>query len=78
MSKTPTDLADAPRVGARVEIPVHYDAWMQGARYGVVAWRVSGRPGRSAYVKVKLDNPRIKRQLKVWALDWPYLKVLEG
>lgn len=61
-------------VGKRIEIPVHYDMWMQGAHYGTV--RSVGALGD--YVKVKLDHPCAKRQLKVWAIDYDYVKVLEG
>jgi hypothetical protein len=63
-------------VGKRVEIPVHYNMWMRGARFGkVTGWR-NGKDGQSAYVFVKLDHPQAKRSLKVWALDWDYMKVV--
>ena len=61
-------------VGRRVEIPVHCDLWMQGARFGEVVSFHPGAPGKSAFVKVKMDNPRIQRLLKVWAPDWQYMK----
>jgi len=58
-------------VGKRIQIPVHYDAWMRGARYGVVtSWR-SGKPGQSDYISVKLDCIPNKR-LKIWRMDIDY------
>jgi hypothetical protein len=63
-----------PPKGTRVEIPVHYDRWMQGARFGVVTVYRHGRDGQSDYVKVKLDHPQVRKQLKVWRHDWPYMK----
>ncbi len=57
-------------VGKRVEIPVHYDMWMRGARFGEVTAFHHGKEGRSAYVIVKFDHPQAKKRLKVWALDW--------
>ena len=64
-----------PHVGDRIEIPVHYDWWMRGARYGVVTARRAGKPGQSAYVSVKLDAlPTNARRVKVWALDWVYCR----
>ncbi len=62
-------------IGKRVEIPVHYNKWMQGARYGEVTAFRQGKPGTSAALLVKLDKAP-KTRLKVWALDWPYLKVI--
>ncbi len=63
-------------VGKRVEIPVHYDMWMRGARFGrVTGWR-KGKPGKSCYVMIKLDHPQARKAQKVWALDFDYLKVL--
>jgi hypothetical protein len=64
-------------VGKRIETPVHYDMWMRGARFGqVTAFRHSNQAGTSDYVLVKLDHPQAKRRLKVWSLDWDYVKVL--
>ena len=59
-------------VGKRVEIPVHYDLWMRGARFGQV--RSVGRDGE--FVKVALDHPQVRRQLKIWRIDYDYMKVL--
>lgn len=70
-----TDTEARSLVGKRVEIPVHYDLWMRGAQHGTVRSYHAGAPGQSAYLKIKLDHPQVKRQLKVWALDWDYMKV---
>jgi hypothetical protein len=64
-----------PAIGSRVEIPVHYDMWMRGARMGVVTAFRNGQSGQSDYVLVKLDHPQAKKSLKVWRLDWDYMKV---
>ena len=63
-------------IGKRIEIPVHYDLWMRGARFGTVTKAGPSKPGQSAYVYVKMDHPQVKRRLKLWALDWDYCKVL--
>ena len=60
-------------IGHRVEIPVHYDAWMRGARFGTVTAFRHGALGQSDYLLVKLDHPQIKQRLKLWRPDWPYL-----
>ena len=65
-----------PPIGARVEIPVHYDMWMRGARFGEVTGFRHGKNGTSAYIFVKLDHPQAKRRLKVWALDWEYMRIV--
>lgn len=65
-------------VGKRIEIPVHYDLWMRGARFGRVTAFRNGKPGQSDYVLVKMDHAQVKRRLKLWRLDWDYAKVLEG
>ena len=62
--------------GKRIEIPVHYDMWMRGARFGVVTGFVAGKLGSSDYVTVKMDDPGVKKRLKLWRSDWPYAKVL--
>lgn len=61
-------------VGRDVEIPVHYDMWMRGARLGRVVSAHKGKPGESAYVKVRLDHPQAKKLLKVWQHDFPYMR----
>jgi hypothetical protein len=60
-------------VGKRIEIPVHYDMWMRGARFGRVT--KIGKDG--AFVYVQLDHPQAKRSLKVHRLDFDYVKVLD-
>lgn len=68
-------------IGKRIEIPVHYDLWMRGARFGKVvglAWDHSlpgGRPIVRA-IRVKLDHPQVRRQLKIWRTDLDYIKVV--
>ncbi len=59
-------------VGERVEIPVHYDAWMRGAKFGLVT---SVAPS-GGHVHVKMDHPQIRRTVKVAAADLPHMKVL--
>lgn len=56
----------------RVEIPVHYDMWMRGARFGRVT--AIGKGGEFVYVR--LDHPQVKKPLKVWRIDFEYMKVL--
>lgn len=63
-------------VGKRIEIPVHYDMWMRGARCGRVTQYRTGKTGQSDFVFVKMDNPQVTRQLKLWRPDWEYVKVL--
>jgi hypothetical protein len=65
------------QIGDRIEIPVHYDWWMRGARYGVVTSTRGGKTGIAAYAYVKLDAlPTNARRLKVWAMDWSYCKLV--
>lgn len=63
-------------VGKRVEIPVHHDMWMRGARTGVITSVGKGKPGVSAFVRVKMDHPQVRRRVRVWAIDWEYMKLL--
>ena len=63
-------------LGTRIEIPVHYDMWMQGARFGTITSYRSGGNGRSAYYNVKLDHPSVRRRLKLWLPDVPYARIL--
>jgi hypothetical protein len=63
-------------VGKRIEIPVHYNLWMQGARFGEVTAFRHGKDGHSDYVLVKMDHPQVKRRLKLWRIDWDYAKVV--
>lgn len=59
-------------VGKRVQIPVHYTAWMMGARCGVVT--SIGKDG--AFVRVKLDNTNFRKLLKVWRIDFDCLQLV--
>lgn len=61
-------------IGKRIEIPVHYDMWMRGARLGEVTSWVRAMPGRSACVIVRLDG--LRKRLRVWALDFDYIKII--
>lgn len=61
-------------VGKRVEIPVHYDLWMRGARMGTVTAFCYGKDGLSDYLLVKMDHPQVKKRLKLWRIDWEYAK----
>lgn len=60
--------------GTRIEIPVHYDMWMRGARFGEVRGFRHGKPGQSDYLLIRMDNPRIRRCLKLWRIDWEYAR----
>lgn len=66
----------ADLIGKRIEIPVHYDMWMRGARTGRVTQYRSGRPGQSNYVYVRMEHPQVRRSLKLWEPDWEFVKVL--
>ena len=62
------------RIGTRIEIPVHYDLWMQGARFGTVTAYRNGKNGQSDYVYVKMDHPQVRKRLKLWRQDWEYAR----
>jgi hypothetical protein len=66
----------ADLIGKRVEIPVHYDMWMRGARHGVITAYRNGRDGCSAYLMVKMDHPRVTKRLKLWHGDWEHAKLV--
>ena len=61
-------------IGKRVEIPVHYDLWMQGARFGRITAYRNGKDGQSDYFLVRIDRPQVKKLLKVWRHDWDFMK----
>lgn len=65
-------------IGQCVEIPVHYDMWMRGARFGEIVSYHEGKPGRSAFIKVRLDHPQVRRLFKVWRIDWDYMVARQG
>jgi len=54
--------------GKRVEIPVHFDIWMRGARFGVVSSVGAG------FIRVKMDNPRVRRRVRIEAKDFPFCR----
>jgi len=60
-------------VGRRIEIPVHYDLWMRGARTGVVRSVIHANGG----IRVKMDNENVKRLARIWRIDLSYIKVLD-
>jgi hypothetical protein len=66
-------------VGKRIEIPAHYDLWMQGARFGTVTRYVSNtnKIGQSPFVYVKMDHAQVKRRLKLWRIDAEYARIVE-
>lgn len=59
-------------VGKRVEIPVHYDLWMRGARFGVVT--SVGKGG--AFVRVRMDHPQVRKLARIHRIDFDYINVL--
>ena len=63
-------------IGKRVEIPVHYDMWMRGARFGTVTRYYRGKPGQSDFLYVRMDHPQVRRSLKLWRPDWPFARVV--
>ena len=62
--------------GMRIEIPVHYDAWMRGAKFGIITQFRKGENGISDHWKVKMDHPQMKRRVRLWSIDFDYCKVL--
>lgn len=52
----------------RVEIPVHYDLWMRGARLGTVV------EANRNFIKVRMDHPQVRRLVKIPAADFEYVK----
>lgn len=63
--------------GDRVQVPVHSDLWMRGARFGTVTrvyryWRDGlGAPGSfdRVLVAVRMDHPSVKRLGRFLASD---------
>ena len=72
--ETEAKMAQTFQIGQRIEIPVHYDLWMRGARFGVVTSFRAGCAGQSDCVLVKMDHPQVKKRLKLWRLDWDFAK----
>mgnify|MGYP003512559786 CR=1 FL=1 len=59
-------------LGKRIEIPVHYNMWMHGARTG----KVSSVGPDGKFVRVHMDHPQVKRRVHVWRIDFDYIKRL--
>jgi hypothetical protein len=55
----------------RIEIPVHYDLWMRGARFGDV--RDYKKDGTWM---VKMDHPQVKRLVRIPPADQEFCKVI--
>jgi hypothetical protein len=64
-------------IGKRIEIPVHYDMWARGARFGLVTAIRRGSCGVSDCLLVKMDHPQIKKRFRLWAGDIEYVKVID-
>ena len=62
--------------GNRVEIPVHYDLWMRGARYGTVTKICKDDLGGGVCAAVKMDNQKIKRLVYIPRHDWESVKII--
>lgn len=68
-------------VGKRVEIPAYCDLWMQGARFGTVERVIEGMgnylephdPRGATIFAVRMDNPQVKRLVRVIADDCRYI-----
>ncbi len=58
------------KVGSRVEIPVHYDLWMQGAKFGVVK-RI-----RDGIIYIKMNHWQLKKQIQIPIEDEQYFRIL--
>lgn len=61
----------------RIEIPVHYDAWMRGARFGTIIGFRFGKPHQSDYLLIQMDHPQIRKFLKLWEPDWEYARIVK-
>jgi hypothetical protein len=59
-------------VGERIEIPVHFDLWMRGARFG----RVTKHSVKNRCVYVKMDHSQVRRLVKLWYADMEYANVV--
>ena len=52
----------------RVEIPAYADAWMRGARFGVVERSSYGPNGKEIW-SVRLDHPKLSKRLYRYFAD---------
>ena len=65
-------------VGKRVEIPVHYDMWMRGARFGRVvglSWEYGSGQKVIRAIRVKMEHPQVKRLVKIARIDFDYVTI---
>lgn len=60
-----------PLGAKRIEIPVHFDLWMQGARTG---W-IHGTLTDGTWL-VAMDHPQVKRLVRIEPKDQSYCKVI--
>jgi hypothetical protein len=58
-------------IGTRVEIPVGFDLWIRGARFGTIK-----RITPDGYWMVKMDNPQVRRLVCINHFDQNYTKIL--
>jgi hypothetical protein len=60
-------------LGKRIEIPVHYDMWMRGARYG----KVTSIAADGSHILVQLDAlPSTHKRLRVHRIDFDYCRTI--
>lgn len=55
----------------RVEIPVHFDLWMLGARTGLLHSTT-----KDGTWLIRMDHPSVRRLVRVSPADQPFCKVL--
>jgi len=55
----------------RIEIPVHFDLWMQGATTGHVE-----RTDKNGAWHVRMDHPQVKRLVVIKPDDQQFCKIL--
>lgn len=53
-------------LGTRLEIPAHFDLWMQGARFG----KVTSAAKDGSHVLVKMDHPQVRNRVKIGEADF--------
>ena len=63
-------------IGCEIELPVHFDLWMMGARHATVTSARHARDGLSEYVYVRVHAlPTKHKRIKISKLDWDYCKL---
>jgi len=60
------------RMTSRIEIPVHFDLWMRGARTGYIH---SIREHDGAWL-VRMDHPQVRKLVVIPKEDQPYCKAI--